>query len=236
MRLRIPEGHIFIFALCLLSFSGVAGCRHTKEIAQQTRRYPHEHLPATAFEPLAKLQTVEYKLKAGESLASVARLRYGHQNYYRVIKLYNNIEDETRVTANQNLRLPDMSAILADEGVTKVLPEEVHLILCARAKFDKIRDQLWTLPREPYSIPKNLEQELLEAADDLQQATESLKTVKPGVTAVPLRTIGQLEQCMTGMRDLTRGVDENRYDIDIVQQRLALALSYLMLWARDGFK
>ena len=225
---------ITVFALCLIG--GVFGCRQKSETVQQFKRYPHEHLPASDFEPLAKLQTVEYKLREGETLASVARLRYGHQHYSRVIKLYNHIEDEAQVAANTTLRLPDISAILAEEGISKVVPQEVNLILCSRAKYDKILGQLKAFPRDTQSVPDSLKQELFEAADDLQQATESLRVIKPGVNAVPLRTIGQLEQCMWGMRGLTEGLDSYGYDIDMVQQRFTLALTYAIIWARDGFK
>ena len=219
------------FALCLLG--GVIGCRQN---LQQFKRYPHEHLPASAFEPLAKLQTSEYKLREGETLASVARLRYGHQHYHAVIKLYNHIEDETQVAANSTLRLPDIYTILSEEGVTKVVPQEVNVILCSRAKYDKVLDQLKSLPSGTQSIPENLKQELFEAADDLQQATENLKALRPEVGAVPLHTIGQLEQALEGMRGLTERLDSYGYDIDMVQQHFALALTYAIIWARDGFK
>ncbi len=136
------------FALCLLG--GATGCRQNRATVQLPQRYPHEHLPASAFEPLANLQTSEYKLREGETLANIARLRYGHQHYHGVIKLYNHIEDETQVAANSTLRLPDISAILAEAGVTKVVPQEVNLILCSRAKYDKVLAQLKSLPR--YSV------------------------------------------------------------------------------------
>ena len=228
-----------LFLVLLLLVLGSVSCSREQRVAlQQLKRYPHEHLQAPAFEPLDKLQTVEYKLREGETLASVARLRYGHQKYSSVIKLYNHIEDETNVAANETLRLPDVSDILAQEGLTKVVPQEVNLILCSRAKYDRILDQLRTLasPRGTDSIPENLKQELFEAADDLRQATESLKLLKPGVSAVPARTIGQLEECLGQMWGLTEHLDSYGYDIDMVQQRFALALTYAIIWARDGFK
>jgi len=224
--------------LWLLVFGSVSCSRHQRATLQQLKRYPHEHLQAPAFEPLDKLKTVEYKLREGETLASVARLRYGHQKYSSVIKLYNHIEDETKVAANQTLRLPDVSDILAQEGLAKVVPQEVNLILCSRAKYDRVLDQLRTLgsPRGTDSIPDNIKRELFEAADDLQQATENLKLLKPRVSAAQLRTIGQLEECMGQMWELTERLDSYGYDIDMVQQRFALALTYSIIWARDGFK
>lgn len=62
--------------------------------------------------------------------------------------------------------------------------------------------------------------------------------MRPGVTGVPRHMIGQLEQNIAGMQDLAQGEhsDPNGYDIDMVQQRYALALTYAIVWARDGFK
>jgi hypothetical protein len=78
----------------------------------------------------------------------------------------------------------------------------------------------------------------LEAADDLQQVTESLRTLRPGMNAVPQRMIGQLEQCRERIRVFTDTgqFDSYSYDIDMVQQRYALALTYAIIWARNGFK
>lgn len=206
-----------------------------------TQHYPHEHLSTPALEPLAKLQTSEYTLRRGETLESLAKLRYGHQHYHSVIKLYNHIENETQIEANRILKTPDVSTILAEEGVTKVIPDEVTLILCSRAKYDKVVGQLWDLRAKAgdgYLVPEDIKHELLEAADDLQQATRSLKLSKAGVKAVPVSMIGQLEQNMELIKLLAEGghADPNGYDIDIVQQRFALSITYAIIWARNGFK
>lgn len=230
------------FALCFVVCGIViVACQKPAAVQPQQKRYPHEHLQTSALEPNAQLHVVDYKLGNGETLANIARLRYGHQNYYRVIKLYNNLEDERQLAADYALRLPEMSVILAEEGLTKVAAQEVTLILCSRAKYDKVVKQLWTLRTDStnnYQLPADVRQELLEAADDLQQATESLKQPKSGVTALPTHLIGQLEQNMLGMRALAGGdhSDPNGYDIDMVQQRYALALAYAIIWAREGFK
>ena len=209
----------------------------------QAQRYPHQHLSSSEWEPAAKFTDASRTLREGESLASIARLRYGHQKYSGVIKLYNHIDDETAVRAGATLLVPDIAAILNDEGFTKVAPTEKELILCSRAKYDKVAGQLWALRSETPShqrevaMSQKVKQELLEAADDLQQATESLKTNRPGTTRPPAKMIGQLEQAMWGMRGLAEGlIDDNGYDIDMVQQRYGLALTYGIIWAREGFR
>ena len=213
----------------------ILSCQKRAPVAT-VKRYPHEHLQTSALEPRDKLHTIDYKLPRGETLNGVAKLRYGHQNYYHVIKLYNHLEDAAQVDADHQLRLPDMSTILAEEGLNKVAAQEMTLILCSRAKYDRVVDQLWANHRESI-ISEDTKRELLEAADDLQQATKSLKQAKPGVSGVPLKMIGQLEQAMLGMQDLADGhFDPYGYDIDMVQQRYGLALTYAIIWARQGFK
>ena len=234
--LSFKTGLILSVALCLL----VVGCMIRKR-PTTLQRYPHEHLQTSALEPRAKLDTVNYTLRNGETLASVAKRRYGHEHYYRVIKLYNHLEDEGQIASDYALRLPEMSVILAEEGFTKVAAQEAGLILCSRAKYDKVVDQLWAARGQStgnHVLTEGIKRELLEAADDLQQATESLKLPKPGATGLPTHMIGQLEQSMSLLKNLAAGEhwDPNGYDIDMVQQRYALALTYAIIWAREGFK
>jgi len=204
------------------------------------KRYPHEHLPSSDWEPKARLGAYDHILHKGETLASIAKLRYGHEKYAGVIKLYNHIEDELHIEEGTVLRLPDMSAILADEGLTQVAAREVELLLCSRAKYDRVVDKVWALRQQDSHVaPDDIKRELLEAADDLQEATERLRANREGVSRAPASMIGQLEGSMHGMRELTRddeNPDPNSYDIDIVQQRYGLAFSYAIIWARDGFK
>jgi phage tail protein X len=206
----------------------------------QTARYLHQHLPASEWEPTATLTTDPYTMREGDTLASLARRRYGHQKYSGVIKLYNHIENESAVPAGATLRLPDMSTVLTEEGLSRVAASEMEMILCARAKYAKVESQLWELSDRPsgerVTVPQNVKQELMEAADDLEQATESLKTNRPGTTRPPAKMIGQLESAMYGMRQLAQGtIDDNGYDIDMVQQRYGLGLTYGIIWAREGF-
>jgi hypothetical protein len=210
MKLLSPKsGLIVVFALCVLGFGIYVFRQKPRTVLPPFKRYPHAHLQTSALEPNAQLQQVDYTLRNGETLAGVARLRYAHQHYYRVIKLYNHLADEHQVAADYKLRLPEMSVILAEEGLNKVAAQEVAAILCARAKYDRVVKQLWALRVETtntYQLPEAVRQELLEAADDLQQATENLKQPRSGVTTgVPRYMIRLLEQNVTSLRGLADG-------------------------------
>lgn len=246
--MKIPAPKLLIVLVCLAASVLVVGVfivrRHPAWLRPkvQVKRYPHQHLPSSEWEAGAKLPAAPYTLREGETLAYVAKLRYGHQNYYHLIKLYNHIENEELVKAGTTLQLPDISNILAEEGFTKVAGAEAEMILCSRAKYDRVVRQLWELrdhaDANGYTLPTGISQELFEAADDLDQATQHLQQSTTGVVRAPEKMIRQLEQCMGVMRNLAEGdhADPNGYDIDIVQQKYALALTYAIIWAREGFK
>ena len=229
------------FAVVVLAAITFAVRRYSKAKPIPAARHIHQHLPPSEWEPTSSLSTA-YILREHDSLASIATQRYGNQRYFEVIKVYNRIENADTIPQGTTVRVPDISTILAEEGFTKVAAPEMEMILCSRAKFERVKDQLSELRnhialRERVSLPPNVKQELLEAADDLQQATESLKRARPGVSAAPTKMIGQLESVMQIVRELADGSNDGYgYDIDIVQQRYALGLTNGIIWSREGFK
>jgi hypothetical protein len=231
-------------AAAILIVGGILIIRRHPRLKPEVKaeRYLHQHLSSSEWEPTATFTNVSYTVREGDALENIATLRYGHRYYYSVIKLYNHIENVTAVQPGDTLRVPDISTILNEEGFTKVAASEMELILCSRAKYDKVKGPLWNLRRERplrerLVIPPKIKQELLEAADDLQQATEGLKGTKPGVSQPPTKMIRQLQHAMSGMRELAEGSNDGYgYDIDMVQQRYALGLTYGIIWAREGFK
>lgn len=224
--------------------AGVLLAQHNsskRQSSQQTRRHPHAHVPRAEYEADAELNAPSYTLSDGDTLERVATLRYGHRYYDRIIKLSNNIADENSMKAGTRLRLPSLIDVLTEAGFTKVAPSESELILCSRAKYGKVKARLWALRREAKRdrviVPEDDRLALLEAASDLEEAIDGLKANRPGVIRAPRSMIGQLEQNAVSLRELAEGANDGYgYDLDIVEQRFALALSYGILWAREGFK
>src|SRR5207253_2950869 len=87
--LALKSSLVISLAVGLLIICGIILVRQKQGRLQplQAKRYTHEHLAMSAWEPKAKLHADTYKLRNDETLASVAKLRYGHQNYAGVIKL-----------------------------------------------------------------------------------------------------------------------------------------------------
>jgi hypothetical protein len=229
-------------AIAVVIIAGVSfAIRRQRAKPIQAARHIHQHLPRSEWEPASSVGAV-YTLRERDSLATIAARRYGHEDYYAVIKLYNHIEDAAVVARGVEVKLPDISTILTEEGFTKVAAPEMEMILCSRAKYEKLKQQLSELrinvpPGQRVSLPANVKQELLEAVDDLQQSSESLKRARPGVSAAPTKMIGQLESTMRIIKALAGGsFDGYGYDIDMVQQHYALGLTNGIIWAREGFK
>lgn len=240
--LKIVVG-VATFILGVL-IAGVLFIQHNspqRQYLQQARRYPHRHILREEYEAGTKLNVDSYTLSEGNTLEKIANLRYDHRYYYRIIKLSNHIEDETNIKVGTQLRLPNLIDLLSEEGFTKAAPSESEFILCSRAKYGKVKDQLWELRRDVKSdkvmVPEDIRLSLLEASSDLEEAIDGLKAIKPGITQAPKSMIGQLEQNAGSLRELAEGANDGySYDLDVVEQRYALALSYGIIWARDGFK
>ena len=86
-------------------------------------------------------------------------------------------------------------------------------------------------------MPEDIRLALLEAASDLEEAIGALRANKTGVAQAPRSMIGQLEQNAGSLRELADGANDGYgYALDMIEQRYALALSYGVIWAREGFK
>ena len=225
----------------VLLYAGESASRSADTAMSQPRRSPHQHLPPSEYEPNDKLAASSYRLKIGDTLQEIGALRYGHRYYSGVITLYNHIENERRVKSGATLKLPGLSDILAEEGFTKVAAAETELILCSRAKYDKVVNRLGKLRLGAGSrtvvVPEDIKLALLEAADDLERAAAGLMANKPGVIQTPKSLIGKLRANAASMRNLAAGANDGYgYDIDMVQQNYALALTYAIIWTREGFR
>jgi len=210
------------------------GCRNA---AQQ---HAGPSIAVTPCEPHEPSSILEYDLQAGDTLDSVAEKRYGHRSYYRIIKLYNHIEDERRIEPGTRVKTPELRSVLSEENAHGEMMPEIDRVLCARSKFVMVEKRLQDLRieagRAQLVLPDDIRQLLIEAADELEKATAGFeKPVVVGSTR-PSSTIGQLRAVSSNLRQLSRGSNDGYgYDLDLVHQQLGLALAYEILWARAGF-
>lgn len=183
-----------------------------------------------------------HEMRAGDTLSALSKRRYGSPHYAKVVRLYNRIDDPARLGIGARVRLPGLDAILADEGVSAVMGDEVDRILAAMARYAAVEGRLWAVREgsrrgEIILMPEDIREALLAAAGDLEAAAAGFGTPRPGVVKAPASLIGQLAKTAENLRTIASGrSDGYGYDLDMVHQRLALAMHDAILWARNGFR
>ncbi len=183
-----------------------------------------------------------HRVKAGETLWALSERRYGNRHYSKIVQLYNHIDDPKALRAGDEIRLPSLTVILAEEGLTNVMRDEVSSILNARTWYMEVEERLWILRSgtrrgEVVEIPEEVKHALRKAADETERAAAGFGINKPGVKQTPTSLIGQLTRTVTNVRRIATGwSDGYGYDLDMVHQRLAWAMYYGIIWARNGFE
>jgi len=138
-----------------------------------------------------------------------------------------------------------------DAGLYEFLDEICHILL-AREKYRRVkhflmhsrtrwfrehRERRWP---PPVPVSEDMKKLLGEIRAYLQKAIEGFGIKKNGVVKIPEKLIGQLIQADGLLSVIERGGNIEGsgygYDVDMVDQRMGLALKYSLIWAREGFK
>jgi hypothetical protein len=183
------------------------------------------------------LQVVALLLSVHPSV--VAQQAYGDHHYTNVLELW----------PGDRQKPPTLQAILDSAGFDKVLHEEAAAIVQAHDLYRPLEQRLISKAvaheRRPGELAVTVELEpdlrtgLLDASAALDRAVQgisSLRGLPPGATQ-PKHALGQLRDASALLKSLASGdIDAEAYDPNMVHQRLALGMRYLVLWARAGFR
>ena len=128
---------------------------------------------------------------------------------------------------------------------------EISLILMAKQEFKNIHRKLamtrikWIREHgrgfgKQIPVLENMKNRLGQIKQYIQEAIQGFETQKKNVVNTPEKLIGQLIQVKGLLNVLETGdVIEGSlhgYDVDLVRQRMDLALKYAIIWAQEGFK
>lgn len=191
-----------------------------------------------------------YRVRSGDTLENIAWQRYGNRCYMGLIAMHNEMEDSYRLVVGDTLRLPDLTAILAETGLTALVGAEMESILAAREAYVDVEHALWTIrqsaprvtgdpgtPRPVLDLPEHVVASLVAASELLRSAARGLGQPRERVINPPHHLIGQLQKAADNLDRQARGIQDGYgYDMDMVHQRIALALRYAIIWAREGFQ
>jgi len=191
-----------------------------------------------------------YRVRAEDTLENISRRRYGNRCYMGLVAIHNELEDSHHLVAGDTLRLPDLATILAYENLTALVGAEMESILAAREAYIGVEPELRTIrrsvpripgdpgtPRPVLDLPEHVVASLVTASELLRTAARKLGQSREGVGNPPHHLIGQLVNAADNLDRQARGIQDGYgYDMDLVHQRIALALEYAIIWSREGFE
>lgn len=180
---------------------------------------------------------VEIEVRPGDTLDSISTRRYGHQGYRHVISTFNHLGPPESLKAGLRLRTPDLREALLAECSDPSLAPAIEAICCARVKFAAISPSLSNLCNEDRRRPLGLP---VDTADILSDAHADVRTAIAILTATehpPRSAVARLDEVSNSLSGFTQGYfDDYGYDRDLVDRRIAAAMSNIIVWARSGYQ
>ena len=183
-----------------------------------------------------------YEVRRGDTFMSIAKFFYSSEHYYILLMLHNRIERPENLKAGESIRAPEFKTIFEGEPLNDFFGDEVKLILTAREKYIAVEKRLWELHSADWSkrtveMSDEIVTALEEAAECIETAYNGFGREKPEVVYQPRGLLSQQRSLADNLRGLAGGANDGYgYDLDMVHQRLALALAYGIKWGRSGFK
>lgn len=200
-------------------------------------------LPGRVEEPSAAPDQEEtYEVQRGDTAEGIARLYYGSEHYGHLLLLHNNLEWPEDLLAGAVISVPGFEGLFAGEAVSEIYGCELKLVLQAREKFLSMEKQLWDIhsadwKQNPVVLPEDVKSALEQAEANVDKAIAGFGELRDGVVYEPRGLLGQLKSLSSNLHELSLGANDGYgYDLDMVHQRLALALTYAVKWSRAGFR
>ena len=183
------------------------------QILTTTILFPTMVVLASGEEITADSTNQAYVVKSGDTLQGIAQQRYGNPHYWAVLRIYNDIEEDTRLRPKQVIKTPDLKTLLTKEGLVPMMEREVDAVLKVRSVFREAEGRLLEVRRGKKSphvdIPDDLKATLNAAVGSVDVAINGLKEKKHGVGAIPGKMIGQqdgsLVDCCNGSVSTSNG-------------------------------
>jgi hypothetical protein len=126
--------------------------------------------------------------------------------------------------------------------------DEICFVLSAQEDYGKI-DRSLMRSRTAFfrsgggfaPVDKEMKVKLNKIEKSLGRAINGFTMKKEGVQEIPTKLVGQLQTARQLIDAFSFGAATGEgthygYDVDMVNQRMELALKYVLVWAREGFK
>ncbi len=205
--------------------------RKEKEAEEKAAKAAEEALKATekAREAAGPEKITIHHIKPGGSLTAVSEEAYGRTRYWRVLKLYNEV-DPAKLQVGQEIKAPDLLWLLSSSGLKERYPKAVANILETKTTLSQIQDK--------GSAPTDEDlNKIKDTAALISEAQTELLTKQPGITGRPSATVKQLQTVKSHLLHIANKTKKGRTDPhSLAHEHLSNAIVYGVLWAQGGFK
>lgn len=191
-----------------------------------------EKAPGEEEEPVS-----EHVIASGDSLTGIAAKVYGRAGYWRVLKLYNDC-DPAKLTIGQVIRVPDLEWLLEEEGVIPLFEDAADAVMQGRNLIMEAEDAMKEQEMEKSGDVSPDEQtvaKLSKARELLARARELFAEKRKGVAGIPKSMLLQLRTAGELMGEMAANADNDARKMAEVHERLGNAVTYCVIWAREGF-
>lgn len=170
-----------------------------------------------------------HTIKPGGSLTAVSEEAYGRTRYWRILKLYNEV-DPSRLQVGQQLKAPDIPWLLSSCGLEHHFPKAVTNIL-------KVKELLTTIQDKPTPPTDADLSNIRKTAELISEAQTELLTKQAGITGRPTATVKQLQTVKSHLLHIANKTRLGRTDPhSLAHEHLSNAIVYGVLWAQGDFQ
>ncbi len=179
---------------------------------------------------------VKYVIASGDNLNKIAVSGYGRAGYWRLLKLYNACDPE-KLKIGQVIEVPELTWWLEEEGIVPLFKDAAEALMEGRTLFMEAEDMLLAAGEgTEVSSSEDVVGKIVAAQKLLTQAREAFGSEREGVEGVPTSTLLQLRTAAELMGEVAQNPGKAQKEMAEVHERLGNALTYCIIWAREGFK
>ena len=176
--------------------------------------------------------TPEHVIDSGDSLTKVSAQAYGRAGYWRVLKLHNDC-DPAKLKIGQVIKTPDLQWLLEEEGIVPLLKDAADSMMEGRKLFMEVED---AMSADGLSAPDDaMKAKIAEAQKLITKSRNLFANKREGVSGLPNSTLLQLRTAGELMGKVAKG-SRVKTNATQVHERFGNAITYGVLWAREGFK
>ncbi len=179
------------------------------------------------------------KMTVGE----IVDQRYGNRHYTRVVLLHNDIRDASRLPVGKRIETPDFEQVLAEApGLRRRAGEEMERLAKARRVYMALEGELAAQTSDDpdpmkVEVPAELGAKLEALAAELSELGELMAQERPETRKPPTNMVGNLLQAAATLERVAKGeVLDEKFDVDLIHQRLGNAMADALIWARVEFR